>query len=251
MDTFGKFNFTVRSYECSPNGCLTLANLCNYLQEAASVNAEELGFSKTNFDAQGKDITWVMTRMRVEALRLPKWGETVELFTYPRSGRRIVAYRDFAVNAMDGTQIARATSEWMMIDMSTRRPVAIPDFVFTLANDVRAPVFPDPQFAKFRWEAREGDQPAFETTALASDIDLNRHVNNVRYIVWAMETLAAVNPAIADAISMELVFRSETVAGEKVLGFGRAVSPAETLIRLASPSGEEHVLARFSAAQAQ
>lgn len=244
MNSFGKFDFMVRSYECSPRGTLTLPNLCNYLQEAASINAEDLGFSKANFDAAGKDITWVMTRMRVEVTRLPEWGETVELLTFPRSGRRIVAYRDFEVFDKSGAAIARATSEWMMIDMSTRRPVAIPEFVFSLANDERAPVFEGEQFSRFRWEDG-GEEPVFETCALKSDIDLNRHVNNVRYIVWAMETFGEISPTPGRPVSMELVFRSETVAGERILGFRRETSPSETLVRLASPSGAEHVLCKL------
>ena len=42
----GKSVFKVRTYECGADGRATLPTICNYLQEAASVNAEDLGFSK-------------------------------------------------------------------------------------------------------------------------------------------------------------------------------------------------------------
>lgn len=40
-------------YECGKDGCATLPTVCNYLQEAASMHAEELGFSKNDFAAAG------------------------------------------------------------------------------------------------------------------------------------------------------------------------------------------------------
>ena len=41
----GKTVFKVRSYECGADSRATLPTICNYLQEAASVNAEHLGCS--------------------------------------------------------------------------------------------------------------------------------------------------------------------------------------------------------------
>ena len=51
MDTFGEYEFAVRSYECGKDGYASLATICNYLQEAASLNAETLKFSKSDFEA--------------------------------------------------------------------------------------------------------------------------------------------------------------------------------------------------------
>ena len=53
MDTFREYRFRVRSYECGKDGFATLPTVCNYLQEAASMHAEELGFSKNDFAAAG------------------------------------------------------------------------------------------------------------------------------------------------------------------------------------------------------
>ena len=55
----GKTVFKVRSYECGADSRATLPTICNYLQEAASVNAEYLGFSKSDFDSAGENISRV------------------------------------------------------------------------------------------------------------------------------------------------------------------------------------------------
>ena len=240
-DVHEVFRYEVRSYECAPNGCATLANICNYLQEAASVNAEHLGFSKVNFDSAGMNITWVMTRMRLTVARYPKWGEGISILTFPRPPRRIVAYRDFIATGADGAEILRATSEWMMIDMTSRRPVPIPDVVMDKGNDVREPVHGEGAFtARLRWPQDAAPQRTFETLALKSDIDLNAHVNNARYVAWLME-MAESGRHCKD---LEIVFRSETVAGEKVLGEAVETGDGSTMMRLKSPSGAEHVVAR-------
>ena len=44
-DTFGEYSWAVRTYECGPDGAATMASVCNWLQEAASLNAEALAFS--------------------------------------------------------------------------------------------------------------------------------------------------------------------------------------------------------------
>ena len=78
-----RYAFKVRSYECGAGGTATLPTICNYLQEAASLNAEELGFSKSNFDAAGAGVSWVLTRLVVKMTRYPRWEEEVTVVTFP------------------------------------------------------------------------------------------------------------------------------------------------------------------------
>lgn len=125
----GEYIFKVRSYECGADGFASLPSICNYLQEAASLNAEELGFSKSNFDAQGGNISWVLTRLAIKMKRYPAWEEPITVVTFPRGGRKIVAWRDFEIKSSDGETIGLATSEWMLIDLATRKIVSIPESV--------------------------------------------------------------------------------------------------------------------------
>lgn len=207
------FCWTVRSYECAPDGKVTVANICNYLQEAASLNAEHLGFSKSNFEGLGQNLTWVMTRMRVELKRRPKWNEVVKVFTFPRPARRIVAWRDFVLSDAEGNEFGRASTEWMMIDFSTRRPVAIPAFVTERADTETEPVFSDPLGFKLPSDVfPPQDSQPYTITAAPSDIDLNGHVNNVRYVTWLFDASGITD----DALTLELAFKSEVLAGTAV-----------------------------------
>lgn len=236
----GEYFFKVRSYECGANGDASLPSICNYLQEAASLNAEELGFSKSNFDARGENVSWVLTRLAVKMFRYPVWEENTSVVTFPRGGRKIVAWRDFEIKGSDGRTIGLATSEWMLIDLSTRKIVAIPQNVLDAAPKGLESVLGDEPFtARLRFpEAVENVLPA-TFKAQHSQIDLNGHVNNVHYVEWMLEPLKAANPS-----SIELVFRSETLAGDDV---SVSVAPAGDGVyyhKVHSPSGSDHVIAR-------
>ena len=240
-DTFGKYSWAVRTYECGPDGAATMASVCNWLQEAASLNAESLSFSKSNFESAGENISWVLTHLKVRMSRFPKWGETVSILTFPRGGRRIVAWRDFVLTDADGEELGHASSEWMLIDLASRKVVAIPDGVFAAANTVRKPVFGDEPFPKLRWECGVASPDALVFRARRGDIDLNGHVNNVHYIEWLMEGRP---DAAGPCRELDIVFKSETLAGEEVRVESVEVEPGVFAHRVYAPDGRDHVLAR-------
>jgi len=240
MNTFGEFTFPLRGYECGPDGCATLVSVCNYLQEAANLHAVALGFSKMDFEAAGENITWVLTKLRVKMARFPVCGETVVVRTCPRSGRRITAGRDFEVKVGDEL-LGVATSEWVVIDLSTRKIVPVPARVYALANDEYPRVLGEEPFARLRWDCREAVGGS-RFRARRGDIDLNGHVNNARYVEWLVETLPFASSEIAD---FEIVFKSETLAGDEVLAESAEVEPGVFAAHVAAPDAREHVVARI------
>lgn len=245
----GVCTWCIRTNECDPSGHATLPAILNLLQEAASLNAEELGFSKSNFALRGENISWVLTRIRLQMSRYPKWEESVRVSTWPRGGRRIVAWRDFEIHGADGARLGLATSEWMLIDLATRRIVPVPADILSLVPQDRPAVLgPDP-FTKLRWtESGEGgrDKDAarrpLRFRAKRSDIDLNGHVNNVHYAEWCLE--AAPAPAALAPREIEMAFKSETFAGDEVLSAAIETEPGVFLHRVYAPDGRDHALAR-------
>ena len=236
----GEYAFRVRAYECGPDGCATLPTVCNYLQEAASLNAESLGFSKTDFDASGENISWVLARLLVKMSGYPRWGDEVKVVTFPRGGRRIVAWRDFELFSSDGTRLGAATSEWMLIDLATRKVVAIPDPVFSCVDPLLVPVLgTEPFTPRLRFPADARCEPPLVFRAQRSHIDLNGHVNNVHYLEWMLEA-----PHPPACTSMEVVFRSETLAGDDVCVTTTASPDGAVFHRVSSPDGRDHIVAR-------
>ena len=237
-----EYVFAVRSYECGAGGFATMPSICNYLQEAASLHAEELGFSKSDFDAAGGNISWVLTRLVVKMTRYPKWDEKVVVETFPRGGRRIVACRDFIVKDASGAAIGLATSEWMIIDLATRKVVPIPEAVLSLVGDSPESVLgPEPFTARLRYPEGGGGEAALRFRAQYSHIDLNGHVNNVHYVEWLLEGRP---DAAGPCRELDIVFKSETLAGEEVRVESVETEPGSFVHRVYAPDGRDHVIAR-------
>ena len=234
----GRYSFQVRSYECGADGRATLPTVCNFLQEAASMHAASLGFGKGDFAAAGESISWVLTRMVVKMNRYPAWGDEVTVETFPRGGRKIVAWRDFEVKDAKGGTLGVASSEWMIIDLATRKIHAIPEKVFAANDPKNVPVLGLEPFSKFRFPEGGSGVPPLHFTAMKSQIDLNGHVNNVHYINWMLEPCESRCPA-----EMEVVFRSETFAGDEVR-VETAAADGCTYHRVSAPDGKDHIVAR-------
>ena len=113
--------------------------------------------------------------------------------------------------------------------------------VFAAANTVRKPVFGDEPFPKLRWECSVAASDALVFRARRGDIDLNGHVNNVHYVEWLLEG----RPDEAGACQeLDIVFKSETLAGEEVRVESVETEPGAFVHRVYAPGGRDHVLAR-------
>jgi acyl-ACP thioesterase len=220
----GKTVFKVRSYECGADSRATLPTICNYLQEAASVNAEYLGFSKSDFDSAGENISWVLTRLVVKMDRYPMWEDEVTVETFPRGGRRIVAWRDFELKDSDSKRLGVASSEWMLIDLATRKVVKIPEAVFDAADPADTPLLGEMPFTKFKFPDVAGT-PACSFRAQKSHIDMNGHVNSIKYIEHIMDLFPM--DCYADASNLhrlEIAYMAESRFGDLLSFFRRKVS---------------------------
>lgn len=204
--------FVVRSYETDPSGRLTLPWLCSYMQESAWHNAERMGAGVGLLSAQG--LAWVLQRLRIEVRRYPRHGDRLSVATWARRFDRVIALRDFDLRGGDRGSLAVATSRWVVVDLKARRVVRLPDFIRRLSLPERPPaleiddgVLPEVVRADIerRYEVRR------------SDLDAARHVNNTRYVDWALETVPAEVLEELRPARFEIVFRRESVYGDAVL----------------------------------
>jgi len=175
-------SFAVRSYEVDAFNELAVPALWGYLQESAGISADRLGFGVQRCLDAG--FTWVLARQRLEIARAARFGETVEIETWPNSTERLAAHREFVVRCR-GEEIARATSTWFLLELKTRRPVdpaAVLDSAFPRERGPSVLALPGGKIPAL--EAVELERPFAIRFA---DIDLNWHVNNVSYVQWLLE----------------------------------------------------------------
>lgn len=213
--------YAVRSYEVQPDGFATMQTICNFLQEAASNHATALNLSVEQLAE--RSVTWVLGRLRVQMDGYPQWREKVHVDTWPSGEHGLSAHREFVIRDEGGDEIGRGTSAWLLIDLTRRRPMRMPDYVKAL----RLPDRPAPLPGGWRRLAapHDGEETTFRVRY--SDLDVNQHVNNVCYVDWAVEAVPEAVMQEYEVREMEIHFRAETGTGATVRSRAARVPDAE------------------------
>jgi acyl-ACP thioesterase len=182
MSNIYKERFRVRIQDADLYGKAKLSSLCNYLQETAGRHANSLGFGFD--DARERNQLWVIVGLMLKIHKYPLWEEEVTVETWPVKVQRLFAFRDFRIKDLNGEVLASASSYWMVIDATSRRPKK-PEIVDGIdwieVNDGYE--LPDPPMLRHlqMGEDVHGLHVRF------NDLDFNGHVNNIRYIDWCMD----------------------------------------------------------------
>jgi medium-chain acyl-[acyl-carrier-protein] hydrolase len=176
---------SVHSYDIDSNSRLNVFSLFNYFQEIAWEHAGILRFGYNDLSENNQ--FWVLSRIRVEIERLPLWTEQLALITYPRGVDGPFALRDYEVFDSKGERIIAGVSSWLIVNAKTHRPVRPTDLDLTNAvNDHRALTVNASKIA----DVKQAPVNVDELIVKASDIDVNYHVNNTRYVEWAYNTFS-------------------------------------------------------------
>uniref|UniRef100_UPI00404B8C23 acyl-[acyl-carrier-protein] thioesterase n=1 Tax=Flavobacterium sp. TaxID=239 RepID=UPI00404B8C23 len=165
---------------CYPNGVLKYTELCNLLQITAGNHADLGGISY--LDMQAHNQAWVMSRMRLEVDKLPKWGDTVIVKTWIKTlenSRSIRAMEMYCNNE----KIVGCESYWAVINTKTRRPDALelPHDHFEKFNTNAT------KKATIKIEIEENTKKIGSRKVVLSDLDIVNHVNNVKYMEWCFD----------------------------------------------------------------
>ena len=224
----------VRTHDLTPAGEVSLPALCGYLQEAAGPHAAALGVSMDALAAEGK--AWVLARLRLRVERPPQRGDTVTIETWPSGLDGLFTTREFILT-VDGDVAARVTSAWFVMDLERRRPARPPRAVRTLDFPDR-----DPALAPSSDELAPPERADHERTVTVAyhDLDRNKHVNNVRYLTWALDTLPAAVFAERRCTEVALHFQHEASLGDPVRAIAQTDAAGEALtVRHALVHAEE------------
>ncbi len=230
--------YNIRSYECDRNNNLRILTLMNILQDIADDNAASLGFG-LDFCIQ-KGMTWVGSNYILEIERLPKIHENIVIETWPSARNKLSAYRDFEIFGEDGTSIIRATSQWILIDIEKKRPVSVIENL--PIKDVVNERAVNTDFPKMENIKRIDNR--FKFRVRFDDIDLNKHINNAVYILWATEAVEPNFRLNHNPAKISINFRKEGYMGEKIEVLTQMDGNISTHSIKTYDSDNERVLAR-------
>lgn len=173
--------FRVRHYECDAYGHMSYANYARYMQETAIAASNNIGYDKARYDAL--NMRWLIYETHIEYLQPLFHEDEVQVKTWVGGFRRVRSERNYEFFKGD-VLAARARTDWVLLDLQTRQPIAPPpamveaygaEGAYQPPQRFAAPPTPPP--AVFRQQRR----------VMWSDLDSEGHVNNARYLEYVSD----------------------------------------------------------------
>ncbi len=201
----------VRIGECGPDGSVSPVALLHWIQDLAEEHASSLNCGYQFCREHG--LAWVMFRLSVQVHRAPRWREFVTATTWTYPAGPLAAWRDFVVCDVQGQALVESTCQWVLLDARRRRPVVLKKYLVDFPQGSFSPLV---SVADKLWEAPVDDEPVCQIRASRSLVDLNGHINNSAYLVWALDSLPDDWENNRRLRSFSIVFRKESFAGENI-----------------------------------
>ncbi len=205
--------YTVHVYETGPDGILSLPSLFNYMQDIASDHAELLGFGRN--DLMKDKRFWALSRMYAEIYLWPEWENKIIMKTWPNGTDKLFALRNYEISFPDGRVAAQATSSWLILDYTTRKIQRPENALSHFRRNLQQSESPLRYASKL--EIADGgkiESPPFKIRI--SDLDINLHTNNVRYLNWINDTYDLDFIMKNSPKSVEINYLSESLFNEDI-----------------------------------
>jgi medium-chain acyl-[acyl-carrier-protein] hydrolase len=160
-----------------------LSLLGSLLQESASRHADQLGWGYASLIQ--KNCIWVLTALRIEMEKDPRWNDQLTIETWPSGKNRFFYYRDFRILGEKNDFLGKAVTNWIVIDTKTRKP-SRPEIPEPYDFSEMKSQFPEPPH---KWTPPDSMDLTGSLHVQFDDLDINNHVNNVRYLDWMLRSL--------------------------------------------------------------
>jgi medium-chain acyl-[acyl-carrier-protein] hydrolase len=205
--------YKIPVYDTGPDGRLSLYSLFNYLQDVASEHAVRLKFGRD--DLMKENRFWVLSRIVADIYLWPEWEEKIIVRTWPRGTDKLFALRDYEVLYPDGRKVASGSSSWLIVDRTSKR-IQRPDDLLSTFNTQSTTISSLGRNAEKISPLAGDGQKSGNFTVKVSDLDVNLHTNNVRYIKWVTDTYPLNHIMNYMPVSVEINYLAESVFGEEV-----------------------------------
>lgn len=211
MNNYYEETKTVRAYDVDFNNKIKISSVFNLLQDVASVHADLLGLGFK--DLYPLNLAWVLSWVKLKIEENPGFGDSLIIKTWPRCKHKLYSMRDFKLSNEAGKIIINATTAWLPINTRTKRitdPRNLPKEINYLPDLVAVNEFPD------KIVAGDTKEILFHKKFRYTDIDVNQHVNNTRYIELILDCYTADHYKFNQIKSFEISFSAESFIGDEI-----------------------------------
>ena len=166
----------ILEYECDMNQRMTLSNLMRHSQQMGSDHLAQKNIGYNTLREAG--MVFVVTKMQMQIIRRPTFGETLLLTTIPRQPKGVQFIRDTWFETPEGERIVSVSISWALVDPQSHRilrPSSFDVYGFQMSpNDGETII-------GYKIKPPMSPRTMHLRQVKYTDLDYNRHVNNAVY----------------------------------------------------------------------
>ncbi|MDR3172648.1 MAG: hypothetical protein LBU19_00220 [Treponema sp.] len=211
MGNYFDKRYELRYFEMNKFGFASPMAILTLLEETAAEHCYNIGYSL--YSLERENIGWVLISGAIDMIRYPGYKENITIRTWLSKFTLVKGYRENIILDDSGVAIGRAKGIWAFYDVEKRKPVPIFDEIklkWGINPEISRKI--DMDVIKIVNDSEHQS----EYDVYKSDVDSNRHVNNIRYFHWLIESLP---DEISDNYILKRIdakFYSDAKYGEKI-----------------------------------
>ena len=185
MENYFDKEFELRFFEMNRLGEASPITILTLLQETAAEHCDYAGHDLLSL--MSENLGWVLLSGAMQMERYPHYKEKIIIRTWISKYYAVRGFRENIIYDANYNIIGRARGIWVFYDIMKRRPKKIhPDFLerwssykaVSLEHNITNKI-----------EAIDSTEYKKEFKVNMYDTDTNKHVNNLRYLQWLMESI--------------------------------------------------------------
>ena len=161
-----------------------MSSIINFICDIGTQQSESIGGGMEY--CTKNNCAWVFYKYDIKINRYPTFGEKISIRTEPVGFKKFYGLRKYTIYDEQNNIIGTALALFFLINIEKRRPMRIQpeqyDF-YGVDGDI------DYDISMESIQKMKEEEFSKEFNIRYSDIDSNRHVNNVKYVEWALEVV--------------------------------------------------------------
>ena len=241
MDKIGKYEFMAEPFHCDFSGRMFLGHLGNQMLNAADFHSTDRGFGMKYLMSIKR--SWVLSRLAIEMEEMPSQYERYSIETWVESAMKFFTSRNFCVSDGNGRVYGYGRSIWAMIDTETRQPTDI----YAIDNGaidkwiVADKPCPIEKSSRVKMTENAGFVRCIDINY--NDIDINGHVNSVKYIEHVLDLWDVAWYREHRLKRFEIAYVAEAHQGDKMGFYREQTAENEYCVRLVKTEpGEQNAV---------
>ena len=175
---------------------------------------------------------WALSRTEVEIVRRPNWHEQIEVTTWEKKPNYLIQPRDHQIDTLNGETLVRSTSNWVLLD-AEGKPRTLEGFEHLLHPQLDLHAIERPA-ARLRESAVSDEQQPIFKPVLFSHLDMNHHVNNASYVLWAIDDFDKEFLRSHELTSLSLNFIQQMRGDDSYGIYRKEIAPGQFLSSIVS-----------------